>query len=526
VERVSDRHEGDLRGRLEPFSQVRSVAVAVVVAPGTARVAATQHTAWMLVNLLARAVGVVDTVRVVCPSGVPLAGRVVPLAPRDVCLDEAIVRGGQAIGGVPVQHAPAPVGTDTVLVVGTVAYRCDDHPYLRFVSGHGWWGGVSGRPIPCPGGHTDLPFGPYVGASLAVGEVYLRARLPRHVIRPGETYGWDCWAQTLATQPAPSAPADVAGLDLSGTGLAGTGAVGSMWVHGLWATPGLTGDVWLADADRKGVTTTNLNRCPIFGRASLTLPKAPEAARIAADSTIAWHPHHGRFEDLGIPPTLLVSAVDTNRARQALQSHYPPLIVSASTLDLRAEVLRAGPPGRGACLRCYNPPEAFLGDDELRARAREGGPQVIRALATDAGVTEADVQHWLDRGECGEVGTRLLDTLRRQHPEPPARFAVGFTSAMAGIMLVTETVKVQLSQPMATQVPGANNATFQFLRPTASVNAPGPLARDPQCPACAPNNPATRIWQARLDRHYASPLGQRDRRVRAHAIGAARLHRA
>jgi len=46
------------------------------------------------------------------------------------------------------------------------------------------------------------------------------------------------------------------------------------------------------------------------------------------------------------------SPLDTNRARQALQGHYSPLILSASTFDLRAEVLRAGPPGLGACLRC------------------------------------------------------------------------------------------------------------------------------------------------------------------------------
>jgi hypothetical protein len=109
-----------------------------------------------------------------------------------------------------------------------------------------------------------------------------------------------------------------------------------MWVHALWATPGLTGDVELADADRKGVTTTNLNRCPVFGWASLGLPKALEAARIAGDASVAWHPHRSRFEDLGVTPALLVSAVDTNRARQALQGRYPPLILSASTLDLRS----------------------------------------------------------------------------------------------------------------------------------------------------------------------------------------------
>ena len=146
----------------------------------------------------------------------------------------------------------------------------------------------------------------------------------------------------------------------------------------------------------------------------------------------------------------------------------------------------------------------FVGDDELRSRAREGGPDVVQALAAEAGVTEEDVQRWLDRGECGEVGVRLLDTLRRQSPEPPSRFAVGFTSAIAGVMLATETVKVRLSQPMTAELSEANNATFQFLQPAAAVNAAGRLARDPRCPACAPTNPATRIWHGRLERLHTS----------------------
>ncbi|MEO3861872.1 hypothetical protein [Acrocarpospora sp. B8E8] len=500
MERISDRHEGDIGGRLEPFGQVRSVAVAVVVAPCAAHLAATQHTAWMLVNLLARAVGVVDTLQVVCPARVPLAGRIVPLAPRDLPLGDALVHGARAIGTAPVQHAAASAETDVVLVVGPGADgRNDKHVHRRFVTGHGWWGGVSDQPFPYADDATPLPYGPYVAAALAVGEIYLKARLPQNVTQSTTAYGWDCWTQTLATQLVPGAPTDLAGLDLSGTALAGVGAVGSTWVHALWATPNLVGNVILADADPKGVTTTNLNRCPIYGWTSLGKAKAPEGGRIAGDASIRWHPHDARFEDLDLTPSLLVSAVDTNRARLALQSRYPPLILSGSTLDLRAEVLRAGPPEVNVCLRCYNPPEAFLGDDELRTRTRDGGSQAVQALAAETGVNEADVQRWLHRGECGEVSTRLLDTLRKWEPDPPSRFAVGFTSVMAGVMLTAETIKTLISQPMTPTTPEANQATFQFLQPTASVNAADRLARDPRCPACAPTNPAIRVWQARRE---------------------------
>lgn len=467
----------------------------------------------MLINLLARAEGVIRSIRLVCPPDVPLAGRIVPLAPRDAPLGEALLRGGQAIGAVPVSPAADAAPADTVLVVGTEHCLRQGRP-VRFVAGYGWWGGVGGHPLTVPEtyGASPLPFGPYLAAALAAAEVFLTVRLPGYGA-PSAPYGWDCWEQSMRSEPVSGAPAWLADVDLSGTALAGVGAVGSAWVHALWASPGLTGEVVLADADSKGITLTNLNRCTPFGRCHLGLPKAEGGAQVAADSEIVWDPHHARFEHLGITPRLLVSAVDTNRARAELQNRYAPRMLSASTLDLRAEALRVGPPGIGACLRCYNPPEAVTGDDDLRARTRAGGTAAVRALAAETGIAEAEVRRWLERGDCGEVGTRLLHSLRRQASPRPARFAVGFTSVMAGTLLAAETVKACMQQPMRAAAPQHNNVTFQFLQPTAGINATGPLARDPRCPACAPTHPAVHSWQNRAAHDSTSDGGARsDRR--------------
>jgi molybdopterin/thiamine biosynthesis adenylyltransferase len=470
--------------------------VAVVLDPSTAHLAGPQHTAWMLINLLARAAGVIRSVHLVCPPEVPLASRIVPLAPREATLEQALLQGAHAIGGVSVSPASAPAPGQTILVVGS-AYD-GEQSRTRFVTGYGWWGGISSLPLPVPEVYraSALPFGPYLAAALAAAEVFLSVRLPQYS-EPAQAYGWDCWNQTMTSTSLPGAPADVTGVDLTGTALAGVGAVGSAWVHALWATPGLTGTVILADADSKGVTLTNLNRCTPFGRHHLGLPKADCAAKVCADAEIVWRPHHTRFEELGITPSLLVSAVDTNRARAHLQNRYAPRMLSASTLDLRAEALRVGPPGIGACLRCYNPPETVTGDDELRARTREGGAPAVQALAAEAGVLQAEVQRWLERSECGEVGARLLQSLRLQAEPVQARFAVGFTSAAAGTLLAVETIKTLMGQPMREAIPQHNNVTFQFLKPTAAINATGPLARDPQCPACPPTHPAIGAWRNR-----------------------------
>src|SRR5436305_394369 len=108
TERVSNRHEGDLGGLFSPFGDTNRGAITVAVAPGYAALAATQHTAWMLVNLLGRFAGVVDLVSVACPGGVPQAGRVVPFAARGADLRTALIEGGRSIGVVPVEAARRP----------------------------------------------------------------------------------------------------------------------------------------------------------------------------------------------------------------------------------------------------------------------------------------------------------------------------------------------------------------------------------------------------------------------------------
>ncbi len=472
----------------------------MVAAPGTAHLVAAQHTGWMLVNLLARACGIVGVVRVACPRFVPLVDRVIPLASSGPPLRDALVAGGQAIGAVPVEAADHPEAGDTVIIVGGTYPDADQWPGVRYVSGQGWWGAVSSQPLPTSGPPSSLPYGPYIAASLAAAEVFLRARLPVGAYVVVETVGWDCWTQAPTPCPARGAPAALSDLNMSGTALAGAGAVGTVWIHAIWATPGVHGDVLVADADKAGVTSSNLNRCPLFGTASLGQPKAAEAARICSDATVIWDPRKARFEDLGITPGILVSAVDTNHGREALQNRYPPRILSASTRDLRAEALRAGPPGKGACLRCYNPPEPLPADDDLRAQVRAGGAQALRALAERAGVSEAAVHRWLDQPACDEVGDRLLATLRRDVPEPPPRFAAGFTSVMAGAMLAAETIKLLLGQSVSPHIPAASNVTFQFLKPAAASNAARMLAPDPRCPACRPMSEAARQWQQRYER--------------------------
>ena len=139
MEHISNRHEGDLGGRFFPFADTEPTAVTVVVAPETAHLPAVQHTAWMLINLLARFDGILAQVGLVCPPDVPFVCRTVPLADRRLDLKTAILAGAREIGVVPVIPD---LQSERRLMVGEGSERA-----ALYVYGDAWWGGITTTPL-------------------------------------------------------------------------------------------------------------------------------------------------------------------------------------------------------------------------------------------------------------------------------------------------------------------------------------------------------------------------------------------
>lgn len=490
IEKVSNRHEGDLGGVFLPFGDVNNVELTVVVDPASAELTNVQHTAWMLINLLVRLQGIVQHVHIVCPPGVPLRGRIVPLAPRHLDLRTALIQGAQAVGVVPVDGT-GPFERTIVVGHGIGWQEAAD----LYAWGNEWCGGICNSPFfPSSfGQQSSLPFGPYTAACIAAGEVFKAARMnPESYMAPRTAY-YSLWQHRAGALPIADGPTFVeAVVDAA---LAGVGAVGSAFLHAVWACEGIQGQFLLADNDKKGVESTNLNRYGLFGFNSVGQRKATEAARIAADTPISWLAHDGAFEQVSNLPPRVVSAVDINSSRQAIQNRYPARILSGSTLDLRAEVLRCGPPGTGACLRCYNPPEKISADEDLRASLRSAGDDKLAELAEAAGISVEDAKEWAHTGRCGIAGERLLPHL--QITEAPPLFAVGFVSVMAGTMLAAEFVKdhLECSVPLSEST---QRATFQFHSPIANANRATVYGRDPICPMCDPTTIACQKWQQRF----------------------------
>ena len=483
---ISSRHEGSLAGKLREFDPNLAIQVRVVISLNVAHLASVQMTAAFLINLISRFEGVLTAIEIVCPINVQTVGRLSPLDGESLSLIVALESINAEIGVVPLT---ATTSTRKVLVVGGPAVSSAD----LYLLGAGWCGGAHTAAFELI--DSTLPFGPYIAACIAAAELFKWARMDSDRNRFKDGAFLSAWSNRVETEPFQDGPfSPLPAIDLTAA-LAGVGAVGSAYLHTIWALSGATGVIDAYDNDSKGIEDTNLNRYVFFGRNDVGKFKATQAALAFAGSGLSLRPHDSDVGSAPILPNLLLSAVDTNRARSAIQNRYPARILSASTQDLRAEVLSAGPPGVGACIRCHNPPEQEISDNELYDRLFDSA-DLQAVTAESLGESLDTIREAAVKRQCSTTTERILGYLKRSADEP-VNFAVSFVSALAGVLLASEHCKSQING--APILGGdAQWLTFQFFDPTSSVNSVGFLPRDSQCPLCIPGDFGTMHWQVAL----------------------------
>ncbi len=490
--RIGDRHRGAAEGALKADGQPVSVEIRL---GKDACLPQVQHTAWMLLNILCRLEGAISAIHLNCPAEVSTVPRLSPLIRDGENLRDSLVSGAQAIGTPATGFVPTAASSvspsDIVVSVGF-----DFCPSATFCAiGNGLCGGIFSRAIAAPPQFYDLTIGPYVAASLAAGEIFRLVRLidyvpERQVFLSALDYSHGvepAWSQLQITD------------ELRSVLLVGVGAVGCAMLHALYPLS-VRGTILMADNDAQGIDYTNLGRYSLFGSASIGKRKASEAAEILKAAEFRVTPHDGSFDYFfkrEQKPALILSAVDSNEARHALQEQYAPLFFSASTHNLRAEILRCGPPSVGACLACFNPLQRNeRSEDEIRELLRER-PEVAASLCEKLHLAPDEVAAWIRGRKCSQTGERLVEELRTDDGSVPA-FAVGFVSVLAGTLLAAELLKT-LGNPTEPLDSTRNRAVFQFQNPAAFTNRSHFYPRDLECTACSPENIGGQIWKRRYE---------------------------
>lgn len=468
---ISNRHRGDLGGRLNHGKAPSRVTVSLSEEAADSPTA--QHLTWMLLNLLARQTEEVGEIVIDVPAGVPCAGPLSPLIPASGDLAAALRAG---VGLVhPDALNPRPARSTVSVRVGPGPLGTADFNLSTTAAG---WSGYVGRHPADVLGKDGNPVGAYVAAALCAGEVFkfVRGVRPEHGSLADRLW-LDAYSFTVSDRYAetPPLPREIR---LRLTVLAGVGAVANGFLHTLYPLTGLTGEMTAIDGDQQGVTDTNLNRYTLFGlpHAENFHFKASTAAAMFEGRGLVVRPYDGswqewREENPDVSLDVVVSAVDKNAARHAVQDALPQLILGASTKDLRAQVNLYDVFGGGPCLRCRNRPEQATPDEVIIERLRAMGPEERAAEATHLGVSVEDLEVYLSspRANCGKVSGATLQKFAGASGE--GEWSVGFVSLLAGVLLAAEYLKLHCEGLRSALDAMRNMMRFQFWRPEeASVN--------------------------------------------------------
>ncbi len=507
LDQLADRHlRADPQGVLADTSEAKPGVVLVHVSLRMAAASGTQHLVWMLVSLLSRQFKVVKEIILDVPE-VTLHQGVAPFGAKDTLLEtlEECVRlvSGPHIRATRIEAGSAP---DVTLVIGSDTTASPRHLQL-YADGWRYFVGVDGE-VPDTPPRSDLSIGPYLCASYAAGEVFklLRGMKPGkgEFIRAHFASSWtmscaDTWAELI---DGPSAEQFEV---LPHFYFAGAGAVAQAAALCL-GTSRFAGSCSVVDKDE--LDLTNDNRYALstreddgeskVGLMQRYLRSVGFDCKAVSDWWQTFATSGGKhapnddvraFEQAYKFPIVL-SCVDKNDPRHALQNGLPQLIVGGSTdgLSAKASIFDLG--AGTACLKCHNPlPSRNAIVQERIAAMRQLDGERRTAYARELGLTEEDVELLLGPGGCGKLSETDLDRFAAGSPE----MSVGFVSAAAGVLLVAQFLRyLHLGAAKAIQDGTMAVATFARAR-VRSMN----VGHDHGCDC-------SQLLRDRWSRHWSS----------------------
>jgi molybdopterin/thiamine biosynthesis adenylyltransferase len=440
-----------------------------------------QHALWMAVNLLARQFAVVHELQVAVPPGPLKSG--VALFGEAEDLEQTLVRTGQMVAGnaMCVRAVQGQEACNAEIIVG----RSKNNPIGTFsvaALGSGWRvfaGRPESTPAVLPEGTNAL--GPYFSACLAAGEVFkhlrgLRAGKGRFIdalylslwdFEIGDS--WDALPEGEWRCP----------FIVPFFWLIGCGAVGQALAAALAACQDVRTSCTTIDCEN--VDPTNLNRYPLSTQWDLgQVSKSELTASYLRQGGIQAHYYRGNWPNYATDPSrpaqpedaeklesqfrypLVVSCVDKNSARHAIQNFWPEYLIGGSTSGLAIEVNAYDMRSPFECLKCFNPIEpAGLTNNELVAKLLAMPPLERRVHAEERGADCTALEAYLVDPKCGRLGEVEIQKFR----DEGADWSVGFISVAAGTVLTGQLLRFAILGRAAFTEHKGNSLRFSFFNP-------------------------------------------------------------
>jgi molybdopterin/thiamine biosynthesis adenylyltransferase len=463
IDDLADRHlRPDPAGVLAQSSEARQGRVLVRIERRLATSKAGQHALWMLSNLLARQFRLVTSLRFDVPDDIGLLPEVAAFGEAPL-LSDAIMSGIRLVAGGHVDVAKFDssenISFDVALNVGKI-----DSATLAPVSlstfADGWRVYVgAGASMPDNVSGSEIASGPYLAACFTAAEVFkhlrgLRYGRGRFIDAENEVF-LSLWSgSTASCWDALDAGVDPQHVALPAIYFAGAGAVAQAAALTLAGIGNIRCHATVIDHDFFDLT--NDNRYAISTVDDENKSKAELLGNFLRRRGFSCFSYQGRWESfldrnsrrLNIPEldslermykySVVLSCVDENGARHAIQNTWPEMVLGGSTYGLSAKATTYNMGGEELCLKCYNavPDRNALAEERLR-EARQLSPSQREKFFRELGVDPKAANEHLRLPRCGLLSEKDLRRFAAGEP----MMSVGFVSVAAGILLATQLVR-------------------------------------------------------------------------------------
>jgi hypothetical protein len=421
-----------------------------------------QHALFTAVNLLARLHPVVGEVVVALPRDAERTAHAPGVGAGTV--GEAVADLASLIDSpVAVRGSPEPEGADATLHLGAGSAEA-----TVSVGSDGWLVHMATDGTPTPFSGQANPIGSYAAACMGVAEVFkavLRESVGAENVRGRVT---SVGSTTFSTYDYTVDRADPVNPELPGVvnlhnlNVIGVGAGGGALVQTLSAVDAVTGTIRLVDSDE--VSASNLNRYIWAYRRDVGAMKAEIGKRVVVDAhraltfSVKAHPEpYIKFSDRVDADALelVVSAVDTVRARKQIQWDFPETVLDGATNQRGDYVVLRVAFGEGQCLACKHQGRQDGVEREMSVLSEQIG------LATETLVEMNTDNAAFTRGQVDRAAEYVDGDVNITVPEPGERFSdwfrlhcghidlggadmevpVPFLPVTAGVLLAGEVIK-------------------------------------------------------------------------------------
>ncbi|MFB6465009.1 ThiF family adenylyltransferase [Bradyrhizobium tunisiense] len=456
IEDLADRHfRPDPHDMLADPSSARQARILVAISDTAAHTKSGQDTLWMLTNLLCRQFKLVTAIAYDIPAEIAMLPRVAAFGEASTLRETAAncVRlvAGQHVD-VGAYDASSEFAYPIEIFIGQPS--SSSRGSVRVVLFADGWRLFLGTRFPDGASCTsDLTLGPYLGACFAAGEVFKRLRGLKegkgHLLGEDREIFLSLWSCRSAASWKQLDPDPImASLALPAFYLAGAGAVAQALALALAGMPNVGGYASVADPD--SLDLSNDNRYALATLEDDRQSKAPLLARFLNHRGLETFPFPGTWQDFvarsGREPSrsdldtlerkylyrLLLSCVDDNSARHAIQNLWPDLIIGGSTYGLTAKAIIYDMSGDQLCLKCFNP--VIERNDRVRERIAQAlamKPEDQVRFFAELNIDPVSATAYLHNPGCGKLSEQDLDRFAAGEP----MMSVGFVSVAAGVLL-------------------------------------------------------------------------------------------